>query len=956
MDFTDIFPALVECFIIILFGYISGRMNIITPKQGQGLGTFVGTFALPALLFKSMVELDFSTVSWAFMVAVLLGKAIVFLLVFCSSLILLKDRRKLSRGSLYAIFTTQSNDFALGYPLIQAVYGNSHPEFLQYIYLLAPISLLVLNPIGFMLLEIDKCRNNDEEYMVVDGSEMTDDEESKTVQVGTSINVVDEDVVNGGNSEFEEEVYEESKFTAKTCLNVSKGVFLNPLVFMVFIGLAGHFIFNGKLPNIISLTLGTLANAFSGAALFYLGLTMVGKISKQQGINLLIPSLLIVAKILILPIIIREFVLILSNVLPVYRPGHIPRNSTNMTDYVHLMADFGYLYGTFPTAPTVIIYASRYGMEVDRLAAGMVFCTSLSAPIMYVSAWTLSMSRMTAKFFENEVRIVDRNISIVTLFCSVWCIVIFIIGRKFLKVPHIITTSYLFAIFFSSLGTILWYYCREQSSKPSQIFLFGMMYFGVKSSRLLTASMALALVAVLSKGQTWLWSTCIWFIILPFVMSFFTTVGLMASADMNTNDNVFAYGRSQDIASFVIIVLSFVITIICLIVVFKTANSYENIDNQSQLSLLLPKSDIEISYSDDDNASIRENEGKVCFFNTRCKFGDIQKGRHIVLLLLLSLSMFIGMCLVMWRLVRDEEEGIYFEVAFLDSVLNFGQGFFVFCVFGFDSDLIIDPFVRLWRKLRYGAEDISLPDLKTVDRETLHRCLQFVRYHLDDCKMDIVKEHRSGLLAYSEVFTGTELCTWLIIHGLVDDRSEALIYGQDLLTGRVLYHFNKKHYFHDHNYLYKFEEPKVCFRIVKTDSRQNSPNIDPVVRNSPISTMPSSSTQIRIVSPPKILTPLKKQYHGYSFEAFISISEAEQFPDTMRRTPPVIAHSPITDMSLISVNNNSNLSDSSATGDTYESTSSLHVRRPKKQKTLLTKKIRVKSWNNRSGNHSDSSF
>jgi len=39
---------------------------------------------------------------------------------------------------------------------VQVLYSKTNPELLQYIYLLAPISVLILNPIGFIMLEIDK--------------------------------------------------------------------------------------------------------------------------------------------------------------------------------------------------------------------------------------------------------------------------------------------------------------------------------------------------------------------------------------------------------------------------------------------------------------------------------------------------------------------------------------------------------------------------------------------------------------------------------------------------------------------------------------------------------------------------------------------------------------------------------------------------------------------------------
>ena len=46
----------------------------------------------------------------------------------------------------------------IGPPSVAAVYGSTHPEFAKYLYVTAPISLLVLNPLGFLCLEIGERR------------------------------------------------------------------------------------------------------------------------------------------------------------------------------------------------------------------------------------------------------------------------------------------------------------------------------------------------------------------------------------------------------------------------------------------------------------------------------------------------------------------------------------------------------------------------------------------------------------------------------------------------------------------------------------------------------------------------------------------------------------------------------------------------------------------------------
>lgn len=117
MSISKLFPALLQCFGIILCGYIAGRVNIITSTQAKGLGNFVSRFALPALLFKNMVLLNFSNVNWSFLYSILIAKASVFFLVCALTLLIVTPEKRFSKAGLFPIFATQSNDFALGYPI-----------------------------------------------------------------------------------------------------------------------------------------------------------------------------------------------------------------------------------------------------------------------------------------------------------------------------------------------------------------------------------------------------------------------------------------------------------------------------------------------------------------------------------------------------------------------------------------------------------------------------------------------------------------------------------------------------------------------------------------------------------------------------------------------------------------------------------------------------------------------
>lgn len=49
---SNLYPALLQVFTIILLGYLAGTLKIVNKEQSLGLNIFVGTFILPALLLK----------------------------------------------------------------------------------------------------------------------------------------------------------------------------------------------------------------------------------------------------------------------------------------------------------------------------------------------------------------------------------------------------------------------------------------------------------------------------------------------------------------------------------------------------------------------------------------------------------------------------------------------------------------------------------------------------------------------------------------------------------------------------------------------------------------------------------------------------------------------------------------------------------------------------------------
>lgn len=89
-----------------------------TTSPISGLSTFVGTFSLPALIFSSLCMLDLSSVQWKVVLAIFIAKALIFVAVIIVCFVVIKPLDTAKAG-LFAIFVTQSNDFALGYPILK---------------------------------------------------------------------------------------------------------------------------------------------------------------------------------------------------------------------------------------------------------------------------------------------------------------------------------------------------------------------------------------------------------------------------------------------------------------------------------------------------------------------------------------------------------------------------------------------------------------------------------------------------------------------------------------------------------------------------------------------------------------------------------------------------------------------------------------------------------------------
>ncbi|XP_018549322.1 integral membrane protein GPR155 isoform X2 [Lates calcarifer] len=741
MSIDKLFPALLECFGIILCGYIAGRADIITESQAKGLGNFVSKFALPALLFKNMVLLDFGDVIWAFLWSVLVAKVTVFVLVCVLTLMVASPESRYSKAGLYAIFATQSNDFALGYPIVDALYRSTYPEYLQYIYLVAPVSLMLLNPIGFALCEVQRWRQ-------------ASHPQHSTLGI-----------------------------LAVVVLQVMK----NPIVFMVIVGIISHFALGQRIPAVLSEFIDGLANSFGGAALFYLGLTMVGqlrKLTRDTGVALI---LLITAKLLVMPLVCKDMVDILD----------IGVNSTSANHTS--LSNFAFLYGVFPTAPSVAIYAGHYNMELEVVTSGMVISTFLSAPIMYVSAWLLTIPLMDPTPLVTELENVSFNISIVSLVALVWTIAVMLLSRKFNRLPHLFALNLFLAQFLVCVSMILWnFLVKQEDNLVGKILTFALLYGSLYSTYIWTGLIPLCLA--LTNRDDLLRLRPGLFMILGWGIPFLMVGGLLITGERtDTIDSAFFYGRAQIISTAVVLAVSLVLGAISLMGLsqgdreqrgyqalsraavtgindeLRTPGGLEDPQQPQQQTQMANSparsisSDLHsfspvqtipdmIASTQREHTNNAGQSGMLCDGQQQSSSSseqplnlpppglqptdDKQTVRHVLLCLLLIVSLLANLSSCLWWLFNKDPGRLYLELQFFCAVANYGQGFLSFGIFGLDRHLIILPFKKRLLSLWQGRESDDLSP-SGVPEEVRLTCTQFVRYHKDQCVQDIVHT-RSG--------------------------------------------------------------------------------------------------------------------------------------------------------------------------------------------------------------------
>ncbi|KAL5106218.1 hypothetical protein TcWFU_005098 [Taenia crassiceps] len=764
--FKALVPVLIQCFGLILLGFLAGQLKLLTNTQAKGLGIYVTSFALPAIFFSVMVSMDFSGVDWYVVMAVSLGKAIVFFLTMVIVLVVSRGK-SIGLAGLLAIFTSQSNDVALAYPVLRLLY----PDLAPYIYLFAPAQLVILNPLGYFALEWHKAK----ERATVDS-------------------VIALHSTTSPQTTF--------SFACKRILNVMRRVMLNPLFFMTLIGVIFNFILKHKLPDILEGLFKDLGSSFSATALFYLGFSMVRRIRRigRRGIYILISIL--VGKVIISPYITREITVLLLSHQP--KESSVPKSN------------FAFLYAAAPTAPPVFLFASNSGILPEVIGAGLVIGTFLYAPIMFIFAGMATLVDVNPQSYEGTLNRTAVYLSCASLLCCAWTLSTLAVTKKAVQMPHRFLVCIIVSVMvFCSSFTIgsLWKpptWDREAPNTSSQYIKFIIFFFACTGSRVWTAFLCIALLLQIGRGRPLSIRVQVVFYTLGFGIQAVSTLVLTLTAqpitfrDMNP---AFHYGKQ--ICSMVLLVVCFSTSLLTLLCIFRSksvashcsltsgrsrslSNSMDTADvietnreveytplifsetgNQPGLShqnseIRTTTSSVEKSEHWSSPAALQNNSNDEEAFREDdlssqllSQYNVPNLHRFFILIILLMVSMFFGICICLWRLVNGAEAGVFVVVEFVDQIFNFGQGILIFAVFGIDTELIINPLAKCISNMRYwvmsNLSSRSLLLAKQVKEEDVE---QFVTTHFPDCMKQICTSLRLPGKKLESVFYFEDFHRW----------------------------------------------------------------------------------------------------------------------------------------------------------------------------------------------------
>lgn len=209
----------------------------------------------------------------------------------------------------------------------------------------------------------------------------------------------------------------------------------------------------------------------------------------------------------------------------------------------------------------------------------MVACTFVSAPLMFVSAKMISITNLDPKDYLKEYVSGAFDLSVTSICAAIFVLLLFIVTKKFKRLPHRITCCLLIAQITASIGVILWSKL-EQDVQWKMYLQFSFFTIGQYSSRLWAAFLGITLLFLNSRSLCFALKLWPYFLLLGYgipilitaILCFVDSKNITPREKQNPN---FQFGNVQAIISVFILVMCFIVTVGCLILHQRYKRRYE---------------------------------------------------------------------------------------------------------------------------------------------------------------------------------------------------------------------------------------------------------------------------------------------------------------------------------------------------------------------------------------------
>ena len=356
-----LFNTLLATMVAILVGFFCVRLKVILPDEGhlKGLGFFIGSMVFPLLIFNTVATAELHSVNYGVIAACSLGKVAVMILTWLLAYLVFQPKR--SRGqrfltaSVFAFFSVASNDFAIGFPVIDSLYDEDMSIYITGNALVGSFVFIPLTMIAFA--------------------------------IGGAIRT--------GSGQSNVQIF----------LNIIYDLATNPVIFMTCAGLLFKILFgfslveeNGKLrlPHPFSDFITLFTSPFAMSALFLTGTSLRSPQVSVWAVSLVVMKVVVCA-----------YLSYLFATFLVQGEGDLKP-----------MKDFTFFYGAIPTSSAPIVFASQFDPEAAELiATAVLFGLVLAGPIMFITAFSLLNDGESDSM--NILRQVQFSTDAASIFCGI---------------------------------------------------------------------------------------------------------------------------------------------------------------------------------------------------------------------------------------------------------------------------------------------------------------------------------------------------------------------------------------------------------------------------------------------------------------------------------------------------------------------------------------------------------